>query len=159
MHNGGWYFTFRQGPAAFVVLDGGEDKPDSDVEYNGTAAFDQYRAAELEWLKTAVKDPAFQAAPVKICLIHIPMSWYEDIWYAQRRLYEDFLPVLNAAGIDLMISGHLHKHEVSEKGAGNNSFPIVVNSNNERLDVTVEGKKISLRFYDTAGKLLRTLNY
>jgi predicted phosphodiesterase len=159
MHNGGWYFTFRQGPAAFVVLDGGEDKPDSDVEYNGTAAFDQYRAAELEWLKTAVKDPAFQAAPVKICLIHIPMSWYEDIWYAQRRLYEDFLPVLNDAGITLMLSGHLHKYVVSEKGEGNNTFPIVVNSNNERMDVTIEGKKITLRFYDTAGKLVRTLNY
>ena len=159
MHNGGWYFTFRQGPAAFVVLDGGEDKPDSDVEYNGTAAFDQYRAAELAWLKTAVKDPAFQAAPVKICLIHIPMSWYEDIWYTQRRLYEDFLPVLNDAGITLMLSGHLHKYVVSEKGEGNNTFPIVVNSNNERMDVTIEGKKITLRFYDTAGKLVRTLNY
>ena len=48
---------------------------------------------------------------------------------------------------------------VSEKGEGNNTFPIVVNSNNERMDVTIEGKKITLRFYDTAGKLVRTLNY
>jgi hypothetical protein len=87
------------------------------------------------------------------------MSWYEDIWYAQRRLYEDFLPVLNDAGITLMLSGHLHKYVVSEKGEGNNTFPIVVNSNNERMDVTIEGKKITLRFYDTAGKLVRTLNY
>ena len=29
------YYTFRQGPAYFVVLDCGEDKPDSDIRYYG----------------------------------------------------------------------------------------------------------------------------
>ena len=53
----GWYYTFRQGPVAFIVLDAGEDKPDSDVEYGGLAEYDAYRQAELAWLKEAVKRP------------------------------------------------------------------------------------------------------
>ena len=44
-------FTFRHGPVAFVVLDSGEDKPDNDIEYGGTAAYDAYRA-ELPAVKS-----------------------------------------------------------------------------------------------------------
>ena len=51
------YFMFRQGPVAFLILDGGEDKPDSAPEYSGTVDFDSYRAAELEWIKEVVKNP------------------------------------------------------------------------------------------------------
>src|SRR5690606_13326016 len=32
-NSGELYYIFRQGPICFVVLDGGEDKPDSDIEY------------------------------------------------------------------------------------------------------------------------------
>lgn len=32
---GRFYYTFRHGPAFFVVLDCGEDKPDNDIEYRG----------------------------------------------------------------------------------------------------------------------------
>jgi len=87
---GEFYYTFRQGPAAFIVLDGGEDKPDSSCEYGGTADYDAYRAAELAWLKTAVKD-------------------------------------------------------------GKN-YPVIANSNSERMDVEVTGKSIILKTFDAEGK-------
>ena len=45
------YYSFQAGPVFFIVLDGGEDKPDSDIEYNGLGGFDTYRAQEAEWLK------------------------------------------------------------------------------------------------------------
>ena len=35
------YYTFRDGPVFFIVLDSGEDKPDSDIEYSRTAFFDE----------------------------------------------------------------------------------------------------------------------
>lgn len=39
------YYTFRQGPVFFVVLDGGEDKPDNDIECFGLNRMDRYREA------------------------------------------------------------------------------------------------------------------
>mgnify|MGYP003291171363 FL=1 len=42
------YYSFQAGPVFFIVLDGGEDKPDSDIEYNGLGGFDTYGAQEAE---------------------------------------------------------------------------------------------------------------
>ncbi len=157
---GEFYFTFRQGPCAFVVLDAGEDKPDADVEYAGHAMYDEYRQIQLQWLKEAVKDPSFASAPYKICLMHIPAINDKDSWYAQKWINAHFVPVLNEAGVCLMLSGHHHRYLVREKGTCGNDFPIVVNSNVDRLDVTVaEGKGLDLRFFNTKGEQIRTLKY
>lgn len=157
---GEFYFTFRQGPCAFVVLDGGEDKPDADVEYAGHARYDAYRSRQLEWLKEAVKDPSFASAPYKICLIHIPALNDKDSWYTQKWLNAHFVPVLNEAGVCLMLSGHHHRYLYREKGDCGNGFPIVVNSNVDRLDVFAEeGKGLDLRFFNTKGEQIRTLHF
>lgn len=148
-----FYFQFRQGPCAFLILDGGEDKPDSSNEYSGTADFDTYRKAELEWLTRAVKDPQFKSAPWKIVLIHIPTISHITPWYAQQWLCDNVLPVLNEAGVDLMISGHHHKYIYTAPGEnGNkNKFPILVNSNTERVDCVVGAKELSIKISDVSG--------
>ena len=48
------YYTFRAGPVFFTVLDSGEDKPDSDIEYSRTAFFDQYRSEQAKWLEEVI---------------------------------------------------------------------------------------------------------
>ena len=65
------YYTFRQGPAYFVVLDCGEDKPDSDIRYYGLGDWDAYRQREAAWLKEIVRSEEFRTAPVRIVLIHM----------------------------------------------------------------------------------------
>lgn len=40
--NGKFYYAFTYGPVRFIVLDCGEDKPDTDVEYSGLIDFDNY---------------------------------------------------------------------------------------------------------------------
>lgn len=158
--NGQFYYTFREGPVAFLVLDAGEDKPDADVEYSGHAMYDQYRDQELVWLKNAVKDPAFAQAPYKVCLIHIPTINDKGSWYAQKWANENFVPVLNEAGVQLMLSGHHHCYFVREKGACGNDFPIVVNDDEERMDVVIaEGKGIDIRVFNTKGEQVRSLKY
>lgn len=152
---GEFYYTFRQGPVAFVVLDAGEDKPDSDVEYFGQAQYDDYRQAELEWLKTAVKEESFASAPVKVCLVHIPTFCDKKAWYSQRWIAEHFTPVLNEAGVDLMLSGHHHRYIFVEKGEYGNNFPIIANSNVERLDFVSDGNEIRINFFDRDGKKTR----
>ena len=144
---GEFFYSFRQGPAAFIVLDTGEDKPDSSHEYAGTTDFDGYRNRQVEWLKKAVKDPAFVSAPIKICVIHGPTlynkgSWYGEVWNATH-----LNPILEQGGIDLMLSGHYHRWICSEAGQDGKNFPILVNSNVERMDVVVTASSVDVKTY------------
>ena len=150
---GEFWYSFRHGPAAFIVLDAGEDKPDSSHEYAGTADYDAYRARETEWLKEAVKDPSFTEAPVKICLIHVPTLNMKGSWYSQKWITENWAPVLEAAGIDLMLSGHHHKWMCSESGQDGKNYPVLVNSNTERMDVVVTRDGIEVKTYTEDGSL------
>ena len=65
------YYTFRQGPAYFVVLDCGEDKPDSDIRYYGLSTTDAYREQEARWLKGVVESEEYRAAPLHIVVLHM----------------------------------------------------------------------------------------
>lgn len=150
---GEFWYSFRQGPAAFIVLDAGEDKPDSSHEYAGTADYDSYRERETEWLLEAVKEPSFVDAPVKICLIHVPTLGYKTSWYSQLWITENWAPILEKAGIDLMISAHHHKWICSEAGRDGKAYPLLVNSNVERMDVAVGEGSISVKTFSTDGKL------
>ena len=128
------YYTFNSGPVFFVVLDGGEDKPDSDIEYCDLADFDNYRTLEAEWLRGVVNSPEYKNATYRVVLIHIPPVGRE--WHGLGEIRRKFLPILNKANVDVMFSGHIHRHALYTPGEEGVAFPIVVNSNNEILDVT-----------------------
>ena len=147
------YFTFRQGPVAFVVLDSGEDKPDSDIEYGGTAAYDAYREQMAEWLKEAVKSEEFRSAPVKIALLHIPFDKGVG-WYGNNELKRLLLPTLNEAGVDVMLCGHTHSYSYRDVGSVDNNFPILVNSNNDKVNVRATKSQIDMEVVDATGKVL-----
>ena len=147
------YFMFRQGPAAFLVLDSGEDKPDSDIEYGGTAAYDAYREKIAEWLKKTVESDEFREAPVKIALLHIPFEKGVG-WYGNNELKRLLLPVLNEAGVHVMLSGHNHSYSFREAGSYGNEFPILVNSNNDKVNVKVTASKIDMEVVDATGKVI-----
>ena len=156
---GEFYYTFRQGPVAFIVLDAGEDKPDNDPEYSDQADFDRYRAAELEWLEKVIESPEIKNAPKKICIIHIPTIDGPGAWYTQHWIARNFNPVLNRAGIDLMLSAHHHRYILANPGEYGNDFPIVINSNDERLDAEVTSDGIVIRTFDRNGKEIHSLKY
>lgn len=152
------YYSFRMGQVAFLILDGGEDKPDSSPEYSNTARYDEYRAQQLEWLKNEVKKSEIASAPIKIAVMHIPAVKFQDSWYSQVWLAENFNPVLSEAGVDLMLCGHHHKFIHVQPGLYDNSFPIFVNSHVERMDIFVDADKIKIQTVDEAGKVTRTYN-
>lgn len=147
------YYMFRQGPVAFLVLDGGEDKPDSSPEYSGAVEFDAFRTAELEWLNDVVKEPLFADAPVKVAVMHIPALKTSDSWYAQSWLNENFLPVLNDAGLDVMLSGHHHNHIHVKVGECGNDFPIIANDDTDRLEFEADADGWKVNTYDMDGRL------
>lgn len=158
-NTGEFYYTFRQGPVAFLVLDVGEDKPDDDPEYSDQAAFDEYRLKEVEWVRTAVKNPLFADAPKKVCIIHVPTFDGPDALYGQHWAAVHFTPLLNEAGIDLMLAAHHHRYIYSAPGEFGNAYPIVVNSNEERLDFSADSEKITIKTFDAGGKLVHTLEF
>ena len=151
------YYAFRQGPAFFIVLDGGEDKPDSDIEYFGLAQFDRYREEEADWLREVVNSEAFKSAPVKIAVMHVPPVG--STWHGQLEVKKHFVPILNEAGIRVMLCAHLHRFEMIESGKEGCQFPILVNSHKHILDVNVSGGKVEVKMKDTEGKLFKTFNF
>ena len=131
-----FYGICRYGDVCILLLDCGEDKPDDHAEYNGLAGYDAYRAEECAWLKKAVRSEEFLTAAARIVLLHIPPM--KEAWHGSVHLNELFVPVLNEAGIDLMLCGHDHSYSFHPAGEQDARFPIVVNDNRSyaRCDVT-----------------------
>lgn len=152
--NGSFYYTFRHGPAFFLVLDSGEDKPDSDIEYSELAQFDKYRDQQKEWIETVIAAPEFLSAPFRIVIMHIPPAG--TTWHGTQDIVRKFLPLLNKADIDLMLCGHTHSYQFINKGEDQNiHFPVLINDDETYLDITVDSG-IHVRQKDLSGKTLHT---
>lgn len=151
------YYSFREGPVFFIVLDGGEDKPDNDIEYHGTAAFDDYRQQQAEWLKGVVAGDDFKSAPFKVVITHVPPV--NDTWHGPLHANKLFLPILNGAGIDLMICAHLHRYVYSPANTVGAAFPILINSNKDIVKVRANASEMTLSIWDETGKELKRFSY
>jgi predicted phosphodiesterase len=142
------YFLVRQGPVCFVVLDCGEDKPDSDIEYSGITDYDYYRSLEAEWLKEALKSKEFTEAPIKVAICHMPPK--RD-WHGEAEILDKLVPVLNGANIDIMLCGH--EHRFSKMTASEQvKFPVLINSNNAVVKGVATANILTLEVLDLDGK-------
>jgi len=144
-----FYFSFDWGPVHFVVLDLGEDKPDSAPVYGGLVAFDQYRDEETAWLQKEVESEAFKRAPFRVSLSHIPLFGNGD----QEEFVKKWAALLNAGKIDLHISAHTHTFALIDPSPGEHDYPVIiggapdlgagtlvrVKATRDQLDFTVTG--------------------
>jgi hypothetical protein len=109
-----FYYAFRSGPLAALVMDTGEDKPDDSPYFGGMAAFQAMQTRQAEWLKKVIKEPWFRKAPHKVLFCHIPLWFTRDIFPTERRwechsyCRQLWVPDLVKAGVKLVISGHTH---------------------------------------------------
>ena len=83
---------------------------------------------------------------MRIAALHIPpmtTSWHGDL-----HLRKTLMPLLNNAGVDLLLSGHTHKYMYLEPCEGMD-FPNLVNDNNSvalveiadgKINITISGK-------------------
>jgi phosphodiesterase/alkaline phosphatase D-like protein len=157
-NNGKLYYAFRQGPVHFIVLDSGEDKPDSDIEYHGLAQFDAYRTEQQQWLKNELQSESYRTAPYRVIIMHIPPK-DSDEWHGTAEVREKFLPLLNKAGVTVMFCGHTHSYQYVEPDAGLHDFPILINANNTSLEVKASPTEMSVKRKDVAGKELNGFTY
>jgi len=113
--NDRYYYAFRSGPVAVLVMDTGEDKPDDHPVFGGLAAFVKYRERQTKWLAETVQAPWFAEAPFRVLFCHIPLWWIKDrrdidYWEFSKVCRDAWTPLLAEAGVQLVISGHTHDH-------------------------------------------------
>lgn len=147
------YYMFRQGPVCFVILDTGEDKPDSDIEYSGITDYDNYRTEQAKWLKEAVRSEMFRNAKFRIVIAHMPPQPIKNLWHGPQEVLDKFVPILNEAGIDAMLCGHLHRY-IHCKPDVRVKFPVIINSNDMVIDGQTQGNRLQLKVLDTKGTLV-----
>lgn len=107
--NNKFYYAFTQGPVFFIMLDGGEDKPDDHEVYGGTVDYDAYRLEQREWLKQVIKSKERKKAKYTVVVNHIPF-FHSDSWHGTLHNRSSFHDIMQAAKVDALISGHTHKY-------------------------------------------------
>ncbi len=147
------YYTLKHGDVFYIILDGGEDKPDSCLEYYETAVYDQFRKEEAEWLKGIVESEECKNAKYRVVIMHMPPIGGKNMWHGPKYSGELFLPILNKANITVMLSGHTHKYSYNTPETTDAAFPILVNSHNSALKANISPEKMVIEVIDTNGSI------
>ncbi|MCG7851258.1 MAG: metallophosphoesterase [Methanosarcinaceae archaeon] len=148
--SGKFYHSFAHGDVFFIILDSGEDKPDTHPVYAGLVDFDAYRAEQAEWLKKEVESEGFKQSLYKVVLVHIPL-FSGSSKHGATDLTKIIGPILNNAGIDLMISGHHHRFDIIKNNEKGNRFPVVVLGQDMFLECNVSKERLSIKVTDNEG--------
>lgn len=56
-----------------------------------------------------------------------------------------FMPILNEAGVDVMVCGHLHRHLFVRPGKESGAkFPVIINSNVDVIEASADDHSLEL---------------
>jgi len=150
---GRFYYARDAGPVHLIVLDTGEDKPDDTnvyAELNRTAP---YRADELVWFREHVETVArVSEAPFRVILMHDPQwGWLvdgPDAW----------VETANAAGVDLVISGHRHRFSYTPPGPDvEHSYHLLVVDQDQVAHVEATSTELRVVVSGLDGSVVHTL--
>jgi len=148
-----YYYSFNHGPAHFIVLDTGEDKPDSHPVYAGLADFDRYRDLQAEWLEENSKKEDFSNAVFQIVICHIPPYTGREgrIGHGEQYIRKSWGPIFNDVGIDLLICGHTHRFEILQPN-NEHLYPLVIGAKDTIFKVLVSQKKLTVDVLESNGE-------
>ena len=129
-------FAFRQGDIALIGLDTGEDKLDSRDVFAGLFCSEPYRVAQTAWLKDALERPDIKSAPYIVAFCHIPLfdsdpqhnpgdaypndtdpRYSSDYAFWQRTCGKMWGPLFAKAGVQLVVTAHMHHYRYDEPTA------------------------------------------
>ncbi len=91
----------------------------------GIVDFDAYRKEQQVWLEEVMQSRAYKKAKFKVVLMHIP-PFYSGDWHGTMHCRELFNPVFNKYRVDMVISGHTHKHGVHPPVKEQHRYPIII---------------------------------
>ena len=146
------YYTVRYGSTCFIVLDSGCDQKDKTSGND----FDSYRKEQAAWLAKALESEEVKSAKFKIALMHIPPV--AGVAPVSKDLHSLFVPMLEKAGITLMICGYTHTNNYTEAGK-KCSFPILENGSASLVNVRATQEKMDVVVEDFNGKELSVYSF
>lgn len=154
------YGAFTWGDTRFVILDCGEDKPDTTWVYYGLNDFSALRTAQADFLKSELSSSAFKKATKHVLVHHIPL-YDKEIEY--NPCLELWGGLLAKAPFNISINAHMHRFNFYPKGAQGNAFPVVVGGGPEMESgaVLILQKKdgnLTLRALNTKGETLKSVS-
>jgi hypothetical protein len=88
-------------------------------------------------------------------IVHMPPV--RSGWYGPIKLAAMLKPLLNGKNIALMMSGHTHRESYDPPSKDGFDFPILINSNNTRLEVKVEGRQVVVNVVKPDGTVNRQI--
>lgn len=146
VEEGRYYFSRDAGPVHLLVMDSGEDKPDSTQVYASLNRFEEFRNEELAWFKrhTATNARA-RSAPFRIVVMHQP-SWGWD-WSspASDSSRAEWVRAANTAGVDLVIAGHDHDFSFTPAGTKGANYPVLVVGTDQVAKVQASAREIRVQ--------------
>ena len=76
-------------------------------------------------------------------------------WHGEQELRRLLVPILNEASVDIMLCGHYHRYQWIDDGSRGTNFPILVNSNRDKLVVKADRKGIDIDVVNTGGEVIK----
>ena len=172
--NGNSYFRFKLGNIWGLVLDCGEDKPDSHKEYGNMVACSFFREKQTRFLENLAENGENQFAEKgvehKIVIAHNPFTRrYPEPFNIEEDTFTNWAKILKEKiKPDVMICGHIHKFAVDLPGCERDAFgqpcPVVVGSQVDKRKGYFAGSgfvfgkdKIEIIFNDENGILEKAI--
>lgn len=126
------YYELELGCLRAIVLDCGEDKPDSHAEYGGVNDFAAFRRRETEFLKSLRPSPD----QLTFAVCHIPpaqpTAQRGGLFDIEDAVYREWNTELARLSVQFMLSGHIHSTYILEKNDPNSlrphDYPVIVGS-------------------------------
>jgi hypothetical protein len=165
-----YYYGFSWGPARFVVLDSGEDKPDDFSGYAGLCDFDAYRTAQQAWLGREAASAPFASARFRIAMHHIPAHYAIDPAsddnmgnHGAIDARKKWWPIFNQSGVDLYFGGHTH--QLTMKPADprtGHRFPVLIGGGPNTgtgtvMLVDIDCEIIRVKVFGDDGRMIRNI--
>lgn len=149
------YGSFSWGDTRFVMLDCGEDKPDSTWVYYGLNDFEGLRVDQVGFLENELKDSAFKKATKKVLIHHIPIYGMRENSY--NPCLELWGKLLSKAPFNICLNAHTHRYAYHPKGSVGNNYPVVVGGGNRPEGATFmvlnkKGDKMTLSVLAPTGE-------
>ena len=153
--NGTTYGAFSLGDTRFIMLDCGEDKPDSTWVYYGLNDFNQFREDQAQFLRKELTSPEFKQAKRRILVHHVPI--YAGREGSYNPCIEKWGDILADAPFDICINAHWHRFAHYPKKEVGNNFPIIVGGGNQlsnayMLVLQKQGSRLTFKAIDTEGQ-------
>lgn len=153
------YGAFSWGDTRFVMLDCGEDKPDSTWVYYGLNDFTGLRKDQVSFLSKELNGKEFKQASKRVLLNHIPIYGNGDAYEPCPELWGSLLA---KAPFNVNISAHTHQYAFHPKGSLGNNFPVIVGGGYKLDSATVmvlrkKGNEMSVRVLNARGETLLDL--